>query len=124
MTNPKTEPRPAARTRVLRRVPLGLVTAGDPSQQPGQRSGVNGPGSPASSGGHGARGGTPGRGLALPGRAGEWAKKRCPNAQLAQRRSLSRALALPAPCRDQTLVCHATGDEREAVGVAPHLLVK
>ena len=33
-----------------------------------------------------------GWGLALPGPAGEWAKKRCPNAQLAQRRSLSRAV--------------------------------
>ena len=55
------------------------------------------PRSAASSGGRGARGGTPGRGLALPGLAGEWAKKRCPNAQLAQRRSLSRAAALPAP---------------------------
>ena len=51
MTNPKTEPRLAARTRVPRRVPLGLVTACDPSQKPGQRSGVNGPGPPRSAGG-------------------------------------------------------------------------
>ena len=108
MTNPKTEPRPAARTRVLRRVPLGLVTAGDPSPKPGQRSGVNGPCPPASSGGHGARGDPPGRGLALPGHDGEWAKKRCPNAQLAQRRSLRRAAALPAPGRDRPWASHHT----------------
>ena len=80
--------------------------------------------SPASSGGRGARGGTPRRGLALPGPAGEWAKKRCPNAQLAQRRSLSRAPALPAPGRDRTQAFHATGDKMEAVGVSPHLQVK
>lgn len=77
--------------------------------------------SSASSGGHGARGGTPGRGLALPGPDGELAKKRCPNAQLAKRRSLSRAAALPAPCRDRTRTCHATGNEMEAVGVSPNL---
>ena len=51
MTNPKTEPRPAAGTRVIRRVPLGLVTAGDPSQQPGPRNGVNGPHPPRPAGG-------------------------------------------------------------------------
>ena len=51
MTTPKTEPRPAARTRVIRRVPLGVVTAGDPSQQPGPRSGVNGPHPPRPAGG-------------------------------------------------------------------------
>ena len=82
------------------------------------------PRSPASSGGRGARGGTPGRGLALPGPAGEFAKKPRPAARFAKRRSLIRAAALPAPCRDQTLVCPATGDKREAVGVSPHLPVK
>ena len=51
MTNPKTEPRAAAGNRVKMRFPLGLVTAGDPSQQPGQRSGVNGPCPPRSAGG-------------------------------------------------------------------------
>ena len=51
MTNPKTEPRAAAGTRAKVRVPLGLVTACDPSQQPGQRSGVNGPGPPRPAGG-------------------------------------------------------------------------
>ena len=120
MTNPKTEPRPAARTRVPRRVPLGLVTACDPSQQPGQRSGVNGPRPPRSAGGRGARGGTPRRGLALPGPAGEFAKKPRPAARFAKRRSLSRAAALPAPGHDRTRACHATGDKMEAVGVAPH----
>jgi len=51
VTTPKTEPRPAARTRVIMRVPLGVVTAGDPSPQPGPRSGVNGPGPPRPAGG-------------------------------------------------------------------------
>ena len=46
------------------------------------------PRSPASSGGHGARGGTPGRGLALPGPAGEWAKK-----PLSKRRTWPRGIA-------------------------------
>ena len=78
------------------------------------------PTSSASSGGHGARGDPPGRGLALPGRDGEWAKKRCPNAQLAQRHSLSRVPALPAPCRDRTRACHATGDGMEAVALSPN----
>ena len=55
----------------------------------------------ASSGRRGARGGTPGRGLALPGRDGELAKKRCANAQLAKRRSLGRAAALPAACGER-----------------------
>ena len=55
------------------------------------------PRSAASSGGHGARGGTPGRGLALPGPDGEFAKKRCPNAHLAKRRRLGLAAALPPP---------------------------
>ena len=89
--------------------------------KPGQRSGVNGPCPPRPAGGHGARGGTPGRGLALTGPDGEWAKKRCPNAQLAQRQRLSRAPALPAPCRDRTWACHATGDGMEAVGLSPNL---
>ena len=82
------------------------------------------PTSPAFSGGRGARGGTPRRGLALPGPAGEWAKKRCPNARLAQRRSLSRVSALPAPGCDRTRACHKTGDERATVGVSPHLPVR
>ncbi|MYD30846.1 MAG: hypothetical protein F4201_05685 [Nitrospira sp. SB0677_bin_15] len=50
MTTPKTEPRPAARTRVKTKVPLGVVTAGDPSQQPGPRSGVDGPHPPRPAG--------------------------------------------------------------------------
>ena len=99
----------------------GLVTAGDPSPKPGQRSGVNGPCPPRPAGGMVPEGIPLGRGLALPGRDGEWAKKRCPNAQLAQRQRLSRAPALPATCRDRTRACHATGDDLEAVGVAPHL---
>ena len=82
------------------------------------------PTSSASSGGRGARGVPPGRGLALPGPAGEWAKKRCPNAQLAQRRSLRRAAALPVPCHERTRACPATGDAMEAVGVSPHLPVR
>ena len=82
------------------------------------------PTSSAFSGGHGARGGTPGRGLALPGPDGELAKKRCPNAQLAKRRSLSRAAALPAPCRDRTRACPETGDAMEAVGGSPDLPVR
>ena len=32
--------------------------------------------------------------------------------------------ALPAPGRDRTRACHATGDKMEAVGVAPHLPVR
>ena len=48
-----------------------------------------------------ARGGTTGRGLALPGPDGELAKKRCSNAQLAKRRSLSRAPAFPVPGGDR-----------------------
>ena len=51
VTNPRAKPRPAARTRVITRVLLGLVTACDPSQEPGQRSGVNGPGPPRPAGG-------------------------------------------------------------------------
>jgi len=82
------------------------------------------PTSTAFSGGRGARGAPPGRGLALPGPDGEGAKKRCPNAQLAQRRSLRRAPALPAPCRARTRAGPATGDAREAVDVAPHSPVK
>ena len=66
------------------------------------------------------RGAPPGWGLALPGHAGEVAKKRCPNAQLATRRSLRRAAALPAPCRARTRAGPATGDDLEAVDVAPH----
>ena len=82
------------------------------------------PRSAAFSGGRGARGGTLGRGLALPGRDGEVAKKRCSNAQLATRQRLSRVPALPAPCRNQTRACHATGDGMEAVGVSPNLHVR
>ena len=59
VTTPKTEPRPVARTRVPRRVPLGVVTAGDPSQQPGPRNGVNGPLPSRPAGGCGARGAAP-----------------------------------------------------------------
>ena len=123
MTNPqKFKPRPVANDRVKKRGLLwGLVTAGDPSPKPGQRSGVNGPGPPRPAGEPGARGGTPGRGLALPGPDGELAKKRCPNAHLAQRRRLGRVAALPAPCRDRTWACHATGDGMEAVGFSPNL---
>ena len=78
------------------------------------------PRSAASSGGHGARGAPPGRGLALPGPAGEGAKKRCPNAQLATRRSLRRVPALPAPCRARTRAGPVTGDDLETVDVTPH----
>ncbi len=53
-------------------------------------------------------------------RDGEWAKEHCPNAQLAQRRSLRRVPALPAPGHDQTRADHATGDDMEAIGVSPH----
>ena len=108
MTTPKIEPRAAARTRVPRRVPLGVVTAGDPSQKPGQRSGVNGPGPPRPAGGRGARGGPPGRGLALPGLAGEFAQKPRPAARFAKRRSLSRVPALPAPGHDRPWAAHPT----------------
>ena len=73
------------------------------------------PRSAASSGGHGARGGTPGRGLALPGRDGEWAKKRCPNAHLAQRQRLGRAVALPPPCLPLPRAWPATHDGTAAV---------
>ena len=46
--------------------------------------------------GRAARGGrTPSHGLALPGCAGEFAKKRCANAQLAKRRRLGWVAALP-----------------------------
>ena len=76
--------------------------------------------SSASSGGRGARGVPPGRGLALPDPAGEWAKKRCPNAQLAQRRRLRRAPALPVPGPDRTRAGLATGDKLEPVNVPPH----
>ena len=53
MTNPqKFKPRPVAKDRVKKRGLLwGLVTAGDPSPKPGQRSGVNGPGPPRPAGG-------------------------------------------------------------------------
>ncbi|MCY4612373.1 MAG: hypothetical protein OXB94_01960 [Nitrospira sp.] len=82
------------------------------------------PRSAAFSGGRGARGETPGRGLALPGPAGEGAKKRCPNAQLATRRSLRRAPALPTPCHDRTPAGPATGDKLEPVDGPPHSPVK
>ena len=53
MTNPqKFKPRPVAKDRVKKRgLFWGLVTAGDPSPKPGQRSGVNGPGPPRPAGG-------------------------------------------------------------------------
>ena len=53
VTNPrKCKPRPAATDRVNKRGRFwGLVTAGDPSPKPGQRSGVNGPGPPRPAGG-------------------------------------------------------------------------
>ena len=99
------------RTGVSRDQPQdrGASSDGNPTGSPGVGHGLRPlaravtaqrgewPTSPASSGGRGARGGTPERGLVLPGPAGEWAKKRCPNAQLAQRRSLRRAAALPTP---------------------------
>ena len=52
MTNPqKFKPRPVAKDRVKKRgLFWGLVTAGDHSPKPGQRSGVNGPGSPRPAG--------------------------------------------------------------------------
>ena len=62
--------------------------------------------------------------MALPSRDGELAKKRCPNAQLAKRRTLSRAAALPAPCRDRTRACPEIGDAMEAVGGSPDLPVR
>ena len=112
--------RPSQKTRAL----LGVGHGWRPLAKAGTAQRGEWPRSAASSGGHGARGGTPGRGLALPGRDGEWAKKRCPNAQLAQRQRFSRAPALPATCRDRTRACHVTGDEMEAVGVSPNLHVR
>ena len=90
-------------------MPHGLVTACDPSQQPGQRSGVNGPGPPRPAGG-----------VALPGPAGEGAQKRCPNAHLAPRRSLRRVPALPAPCRARSRAGPATGDGVSPVDLPTH----
>ena len=72
------------------------------------------PRSAASSGEHGARGGTPGRGLALPGPDGEFAKKRCPNAHLAKRRRLGLAAALPPPGLTLTRAWPAIHDGTEA----------
>ena len=66
------------------------------------------PTSAASSGGRGARGGTPGRGLALLGPAGEFAKKPRPAARCAKRRSLIRAAALPTPGHDRSWAAHPT----------------
>ena len=93
--------RPSQKTRAL----MGVGHGWRPLAEAGTAQRGEWPRSAASSGGHGARGGTPGRGLALPGRDGEWAKKRCSNAHLAQRQRLGRAVALPPPC----LPCRGPG---------------
>lgn len=66
------------------------------------------------------RGGAPGRDLALPGPAGEFAKQPRPAARWAKRRSLRRVPALPAPGPDRTRAGPATGDKLKPVNVPPN----
>ena len=91
--------RPSQKTRAL----LGVGHGWRPLAEAGTAQRGEWPTSPASSGRRGPEGRTsPRRGLALPGRDGEWAKKRCPNAHLAQRQRLGRVAALPPPCPPRT----------------------
>ena len=88
--------RPSQKTRAL----LGVGHGWRPLAEAGTAQRGEWPRSAASSGEPGARGGTPGRGLALPGPDGEFAKKRCPNAHLAKRRRPRQGGGAPAALPD------------------------